>query len=309
MAQKIIDVSQWQGDINWGKVASDNVGMAILRASCYLNKDKKVDEYAKGCKANGIPFGVYHYTGLTNNTRAKQEADVFYNSAKNLNPHFWVLDLEDPTIVGYWNKGTTWQNQIKEAVDTFCARLRERGAERIVIYTWEWWGKQLPTARYHWAWRWYASYGKNTGKPTTTATGCQLHQYTSKGKVAGINTAVDLSQLVGDATIAGLLGTATNTADTPTIDVPINDPPATTDDEKDSATKATGSGTKVVRISEPKTWNVRTGNGTSYSSLGFVSQGAEFPYVATADNGWYAFVYKTGTIGWIAPKAAKIATV
>lgn len=306
--QKIIDVSKWQGDINWKKVAQDDVQLAILRASCYLAKDTKVDEYAAGCKANNIPFGVYHYTGLTNSVRAKQEADIFYNSAKNLNPSFWVLDLEDPTIVSYWNSGTTWQKQIKDAVEAFCTQLRARGAERIVLYTWEWWGKLLPDSRYNWAWRWYASYGKNTGEVCTTVNGCQLHQYTSRGKVDGINTNVDMSQLKDGATVADLIGTSKNTADTPTVEVPINDPAATTDDEKDSAVKANTGKLKLVRISEPKVWNVRAGNGTSYASLGFVSQGAEFPYVATADNGWYAFVYKTGTIGWIAPKAAKVVT-
>jgi len=300
---KIIDISKWQGNINWAKVATEDIGMATLRASCGLSKDTKVDEYAKNCQAYHIPYGVYHFAYFTNITRAQQEADFFYNAAKNLNPRYWVLDYEESNIVATWNKGATYQDQIKAALDAFCARLRSHGVERIVIYTWEWWGKQLPDDRYHWAWRWYAHYGKNTGEPSSVVNGCQLHQYTSKGKVNGISTNVDLSQLKDGATIDQLLGnTPTDTASKPEATVE-QDPTATVEEEKETTLPV---GAKYVRINEPKTWNVRSGNGTAYGSLGFASQGEDFAYVAVADNGWLAFVYKPGVIGWISPKAAKI---
>ena len=301
---KIIDISKWQGNINWEKVSKDNVDMATLRASCGLTKDTKVDEYAENCRKYGIPFGVYHFAYLTTVARAQTEADFFYNSAKDLNPRYWVLDLEDSSILTVWNKGLAAKNQILEAIDAFCARLRSHGVDRIVIYTWEWWGKQLPDERYHWAWRWYAHYGKNTGEPSSTVNGCQLHQYTSKGKVKGISTDADLSMLQDGVTIEQLLGSTKDTAGQPAVAI-TPDPQATIEEEKSTTIPV---GTKYVSISEPKTWNIRSGNDSSYSSLGLVSQGEDFKYVAKADNGWLAFVYKPGIIGWISPRAATIIT-
>ena len=302
---KIIDVSKWQGNINWSKVAAADVGMATLRASCGLTKDPKVDEYAKGCRDNNIPFGVYHFTYLTTVARAQTEADFFYNAAKNLNPNYWVLDLEDSSIITKWNGGQAARNEVLTAIDAFCARLRSHGVERVVIYTWEWWGKLLPDDRYHWAWRWYANYGKDTGEVVSTVTGCQLHQYTSKGKVDGIAGNVDLSILKDGTTIAQLLGTAAETAGKPDATV-IPDPVATEIEE--AAIASVAAGLKYVSINQPKTWNVRSGNDATYQSLGKVSIGEDFKYVAKADNGWLAFVYKPGVIGWISPKAAEIIT-
>lgn len=209
MNKKIIDVSAWQGYIDWEKVSKE-VELAILRASCGNNKDAKVEEYARGCRNNGIPFGVYHFTYATNVIAAKSEAEKFYKSAKDLNPAFWVLDFEAPELVEMWNKGGGYKTQAKNVLDTFVKRLRELGAERIVLYTWEWMGKAFPDSKYNWAFRWYALYGKNTGGVTAqpSAGSCQLHQYTSKGKINGIKSNVDLNQLFGGATLDDLLGTA-----------------------------------------------------------------------------------------------------
>lgn len=230
MDKKIIDVSSWQGYIDWEK-ASKEVELAILRASCGKNKDAKVEEYARGCKNNGIPFGVYHFTYATNVIAAKAEAEKFYNSAKNLDPAFWVLDFEAPELVEMWNKGGGYKAQAKNILDTFVKRLRELGAKRIALYTWEWMGKAFPDSKYNWAFRWYALYGKNTGGVTAqpSAGSCQLHQYTSKGKVNGIKTNVDLNQLFGGATLEDILGVV----EKPSEDVvePEKDVPEVKDEE------------------------------------------------------------------------------
>ena len=282
---KIIDISKWQGKINFSKAAPE-LDLAILRASVGLSKDERFDEYADALTQYGVPYGAYHYTYLTNEIRAQQEAENFYESAHKKNPAFWVIDLEDSEIIKYWNQGEGYRNQIKKAIKKFVETLRKKGAERIVLYTWEWWGKLLPDKEYNWAWRWYANYGKNNGTPTSTVKGCQLHQYTSTGKVSGINTNVDLNQLNEGATLELLLGYS------------IKQDSIDKNDDK-----------LIVRIVEPKSWNVRKGPGTQYESLGFAQVGEEFEYVATAVNGWIALEYSNKTIGWVSSSAAKVVNI
>lgn len=62
---KGIDVSKWNGVIDWKKVKSDGVEFAIIRSSWGKESPSQIDKcfeqnYA-GCKANGIPIGTYHY--------------------------------------------------------------------------------------------------------------------------------------------------------------------------------------------------------------------------------------------------------
>lgn len=57
-----IDVSEWQGDINWSDVKTDFV---IIRAGYgrkSSQKDKKFEQNYIGAKSNGIPCGAYWYS-------------------------------------------------------------------------------------------------------------------------------------------------------------------------------------------------------------------------------------------------------
>lgn len=298
---KIIDVSKWQGAIDWKKAAGE-VDMAILRASCARAKDERLDEYAAGCKANGIPFGVYHYLWNLDHARVRQEADVFYAAAAKHAPRFWIVDLEEATtMAAQWSKD---KEVVRKALDVFAARLRELGASRIGIYTWERWGKLLPDSRYKWAIRWYATWGKNDGTVSAepSAGSCQLHQYTSNGKCAGISGRVDLNRLFGGAKLSDLIGTAAP----PPVQVPDPpaDPPASEADEKVDANKDG----KIVRVTEPKTWYVRTGPGAEYPDMGTAAQGNEYEYIGVAWNGWLCVLYD-GKLGWISPNGAKVVIV
>ena len=75
-----IDVSQWQGVINWAQ-AKNTVQFALIRAGYgnTLSYPKQIDtQYEtnyKGCKANGIPVGVYFYSYAKTTAEAQREAD------------------------------------------------------------------------------------------------------------------------------------------------------------------------------------------------------------------------------------------
>ena len=75
---KGIDVSEHNGNIDWAKVKASGVNFAIIRCgygSDYTYQDdKKWLQNVKGCKAAGIPFGVYLYSYAKNTTMAASEA-------------------------------------------------------------------------------------------------------------------------------------------------------------------------------------------------------------------------------------------
>ena len=75
-----IDVSQWQGDINWSAVKTDFV---ILRAGYGREKsqvDTKFEQNYNGAKAAGIPVGAYWYSYAMTPDEARIEAQAFLTS-------------------------------------------------------------------------------------------------------------------------------------------------------------------------------------------------------------------------------------
>ena len=79
-----IDVSFWQGDIDWTKVAKDDVKFAILgtrRRSGIV--DPKFETYAKAAIKNNIKIGVYIHSYATTVDMAREEADFVLNLIKD----------------------------------------------------------------------------------------------------------------------------------------------------------------------------------------------------------------------------------
>ena len=78
MAKKGIDVSVYQGDIDWAK-AKKEIDFAILRVGygqdIKSQDDSKWSKNVKGCIDNNIPYGVYIYSYATTVAAAKGEAD------------------------------------------------------------------------------------------------------------------------------------------------------------------------------------------------------------------------------------------
>lgn len=301
---KITDVSYWQQDIDWAKTAKE-IKMAILRASCGTAKDGYLDANVKGCRKNGIPFGVYHFVMATNTQRARDEADRFYNSAKAHNPAFWVVDVEHPPLLYANGKSLPMRPDFYNLVKTFVSRLRQRvgDAAKIIYYggesVYEPYGhlSQIP-----WDGLWIANYST---KPKMAH---DLHQYTSSGRIMGISTNVDLNRLAGDKPLEWWTGVVeVNPVPDAPIDTPQipDDPPADADREDTEPVDKDGNG-QIVRVTEPYAWNVRAGDGISYDSILVAYQGYEFDYVATSVSGWLAVRLQDGRIGWISPKAVQI---
>ncbi len=134
-----IDVSQYQGDINWSKVAADGVQFTFIRlgyTSQYdqsINLDPKFKANIEGAKAAGIKVGVYYRSQARTVEEAKQEANFTVEQLKS-----YSLDLPVAVDYEYYDGGTVTHSYPDKATKTaalnaFCDIVSAAGY-RAVTY-------------------------------------------------------------------------------------------------------------------------------------------------------------------------------
>jgi len=184
-----IDVSQYQGDIDWPKTAGA-IDFAILRASVGTNADTKIARNIAGCVRNKVPFGVYHYMKGRTAEETAAEARRIHSICKDSPALCYVADVE--------HYGADVKN-VRALVSAFVAELRRLGVQRIGLYIAHHRYKQYNLNTSEVEFIWIPRYGSNSGKlEKAPAYPCDLHQYTSRGKVAGISGNVDANRVTGE---------------------------------------------------------------------------------------------------------------
>ncbi|WP_426235584.1 glycoside hydrolase family 25 protein [Pararhizobium sp. DWP1-1-3] len=129
-----IDVSKWQGDIDWAKVKNSGVSFAFIKATEGKDRiDAKFGEYWQQARAAGLPYAPYHFYYFC--STADQQADWFIanvpKSAVYLPP---VLDVEwngESKTCRYRPSALTVQSEMKRFMD----RLEAYYGKRPIIYT------------------------------------------------------------------------------------------------------------------------------------------------------------------------------
>ena len=184
--EKICDISKYQPTVNYDKFIADT-SLIILRAgyrgtSGGINKDQKFDLHASELLKRGVLFGVYFYSIATNEDKAREEARMFWQYAKDFNPLFWAGDFEKDSI-------TT------AAIVAFVDELRRLGAVKVGCYVANHLYNKYDYAsiRDQMDFTWVPRYSS-----TRPVYPCDLWQYTSTGSVDGISGNVDLSKITGD---------------------------------------------------------------------------------------------------------------
>ena len=192
-----IDVSHYQGRIDWAKVRESGVKFAILKCM-YEAQSHRIDEqfeanYA-GCKQNGIAVGVYIFIGSQSikDPDADALALLGHLRGRHLDYGIW-LDYESDALRATGGTNIHWMTEIY--VDYFKA-----AGYYVGIYCNQDWYKNVISARTRLCYDfWIARYPKNDqGKYNKLSllrpSGARVSawQYSSKGKVPGINTNVDL---------------------------------------------------------------------------------------------------------------------
>lgn len=198
-AKGVIDVSGWQGDIDWAKAKADGVEGVIIRLGYGEgnNADKKAQRNISECKRLGIPFGVYWYSYADTPALAKEEgADVVTKLKQfGVNPSGLAYpvyyDLEKWTWEGH--QPPTDPNVYNNIVNNWYSALQSAGYKNLGVYSYtSYLQGPLKHADIYAKTTWVAQYGARMGFDSFP-TNSRGWQYTSTGKVDGISGNVDMN--------------------------------------------------------------------------------------------------------------------
>lgn len=183
-----IDVSKWNGTINWQKVKQSGIDFAIIREG-YGKKspiqiDKKFKENIEGAKSVGINCGVYHYSYADSIDDAVNEAQFCLENIQGYALEYPVIfDVEDKEML----KLTTRQRT--DICRAFCEEIEKNGYYAMIYANKNWldnylYADELLKPFDLWLAQW------NINKPYYS---CGIWQYSDIGKIDGINGNVDLN--------------------------------------------------------------------------------------------------------------------
>lgn len=198
-AKGVIDVSEWQGDIDWAKAKADGVEGVIIRLGYGEgnNADKKAQRNISECKRLGIPFGIYWYSYADTPSIAKGEgADVVAKLKQfGVNPSDLAYpvyyDLEKWTWEGH--QPPTDPNVYNDIVNNWYSALQSAGYKNLSVYSYtSYLQGPLKHADIYAKTTWVAQYGARMGFDSFP-TDSRGWQYTSSGKVDGISGNVDMN--------------------------------------------------------------------------------------------------------------------
>ena len=183
---KGIDVSVHNGDIDWGKVKTDGIDFAILRAGygkLASQKDQKFEQNYKNAKTVNLPVGAYWYSYAMNENEARQEADVFLSVIKGKQfemPVYFDLEEKKQFDLG--------KEKVSAIMRAFLEKVESAGyftglygsASSLTTHT----ADDIKSRYTIWLAHWVDE--------TNYSGAYGVWQHSEKGKVAGINGNVDL---------------------------------------------------------------------------------------------------------------------
>lgn len=188
---KGIDISEWQGSVNFESVKNSGIDYVILRAGYRNTVDSRFFEYAKKCKEVGLKIlGVYFFSYALNKSDVVKEADFCVDCIKKagIKPDYVFYDFEYDTVTKAAAKGVTLgKTECTSFTKTFCDRIRQNGFIPGVYTNIDYWNRMYDHNSIKDYVIWAAAYG------TTPAFEHAIHQYSCEGRVAGINGNVDMN--------------------------------------------------------------------------------------------------------------------
>lgn len=269
-----IDVSSWQGDIDFKKVKSDGIEYVILRCVTKgISVDKYFENNYKKAKEAGLRIGVYTYAYATTKDYALKEAASTVGALDGKSIELPVFyDVEGSEIGSVNSKTRT------EIIKAFLGYVKDAGFKPGIYCNENWYKTKLDTSSLSDYPYWVAKYGSNDGKSHTKPDVQHeliAWQFSSKGKVDGVTGNVDVNIWYG-------AGEAI----------------------KDS------NGARDVDfycVVSANALNIRKGPGTTYNILGVLKNG-DIVHVTKLDgkwgytpdkSGWISTAYVTKNIGYI----------
>ena len=210
MSTKIIDISHWQGNLDFKKLKSAGINYIILRAGYRTTKDQRFDQYAKACQSAGIKIiGAYWFSYALNTIQAKNEATICINACKPYNIPTIFYDFEYDTVKKAKAQGITLgSKECNDFTIAFCDTVKAAGIAPGYYcnddYYKTMYSDRVKNKGYY---LWYAHY-KSDYSYHESPISCDIFQYSSRARLAGFNQNFD-----GDICYnPKLLGNSTNSS-------------------------------------------------------------------------------------------------
>lgn len=188
-----IDVSQWQGDINWNKVKNAGAEFAMIRMGYQKGYDGEnvIDPYfiknITGAKEAGVKVGIYYYSYAKTAEEAKSQAEWVASNLKN-----YKIDLPVSFDWESWSSFVTCNmsfHDINKVAHTYCKTLKEHGYQTSLYSSKNylekiWYPEEFDNI-------WLAHYTSKTNYEGNY----HMWQFCNTGKIDGINGDVDIDVL------------------------------------------------------------------------------------------------------------------
>lgn len=182
ICKTVIDVSTFQGTIDWEKAKSEIDG-AIIRATYGTTGiDAQFKRNTAECERLGIPYGVYHFTYADSIEKAEKEVKHLLETIKSKNLQYPVyIDMEDVSLL-------TGSATLKDIAETFGNAIEAAGYWAGIYSGKSWWTTYLEGIEKYT--KWVAQWNHEL---TYTGANVGMWQFTSTGKISGINGNVDMN--------------------------------------------------------------------------------------------------------------------
>lgn len=209
LKEKLIDVSTWNGNIDWEKVYKSGIKYAMIRSSFGVENPNQVDnkfiQNIKNAAAAGVKCGIYHYSYAQSAEAAKKEAEFCLKTIKNYKIDLPVaFDIEDSSQT-YLGKDT-----LTSIVIAFCDKIKSAGYTPMLYCNPSWLNSYLHKDKLLGKYDlWLAHWG--VSEPSFD---CTIWQYSDSGTVPGIAGNVDLNYIYKDYTASATKPAATITKPT-----------------------------------------------------------------------------------------------
>lgn len=286
-----IDVSKWQGKIDWQAVAAEKIDFAFIRIGYrgengVIYKDDNADYNIQNAAAAGIPVGVYFFSTAVNKEEAVEEAKWTVNAIEGYPISYPVVyDCEGFRSSLSRMYKVTAEERTENAV-AFLSEVSSQGYEAMLygalteLSSTSYWNTSKIESSYK---IWVAKYPAVT-YPAVDKPDCSISidgwQYTNKGKVSGIAGDVDMVVCYFERDVAA---PKNPDAAPKNVSVPL------TDDEKQYTPSGDTATAKILT-------NLRSAATTKSSVVGTLKNGDTLVRIAVGKNGWSKLEYNGQTV-------------
>lgn len=192
---KGIDLSKYQGDVDFAKVKQENIEYAIIRCGYrsygtgVLTQDSSFPTYITNALSNQIEAGVYFFSQAITVDEAVEEADFVLDQIRPYNVTYpVVIDVEE-IFNDTFRQQDLSKDELTDVVIAFCERIKQAGYTPMIYGNLKYYIGKLDLTRLESYEKWFAYYDDTPYFPYEFS----MWQYTEKGSINGINEDVDLN--------------------------------------------------------------------------------------------------------------------